>query len=69
MSKSAFESLTLVQKSNLEEFCELFPLNVNTIERIGGGSVRCMIAEIFLSMKNENTTKPILHCLNLASND
>jgi hypothetical protein len=51
MSQSAFEVLTENQKSDLEEFCELFPLKINTIEKNGGGSVRCMIAEIFLPKK------------------
>jgi hypothetical protein len=26
---------------------ELLPLNIPTIERLGGGSVRCMLAEVF----------------------
>lgn len=53
MSQSAFTSLTNSQKSTLEKYCELFPLNVDTIEKIGGGSVRCMISEIFLPEKTK----------------
>ncbi len=48
MSASAYNSLTQLQKDIISNFSEIVPLNVNTIEKIGGGSVRCMIAEIFL---------------------
>ncbi len=48
MSQSAFDGLTVSQRNTLQSYCELFPLNVSTIEKIGGGSVRCMISEIFL---------------------
>lgn len=48
LSQSAFESLTATQKYELEIYCELVPLPITTIETIGGGSARCMIAEIFL---------------------
>jgi hypothetical protein len=48
MSEQAFKSLTAEQTSTLRKYCELFPLPIPTIETIGGGSARCMIAEIFL---------------------
>jgi hypothetical protein len=48
LSQTAYDSLTTNQQSAIEEFCELVPLSIPTIEAIGGGSVRCMIAEIFL---------------------
>ena len=48
MSQSAFESLTANQKSIIEKYCEMVSLSIPTIESIGGGSARCMIAEIFL---------------------
>jgi hypothetical protein len=48
MSKSAFDSLTVNQKLTIEKYCEIVPLSIPTIEAIGGGSARCMIAEIFL---------------------
>lgn len=48
MSQSAFDSLNNDQRKQIEKYCELFPLSIPTIETIGGGSVRCMIAEIFL---------------------
>ena len=47
LSQSAFNSLTEVQKTAIEKYCELVPLSIATIETIGGGSARCMIAEIF----------------------
>jgi hypothetical protein len=50
MSQSAFDSLNKNQRMQLENYCELFPLAIPTIETIGGGSVRCMIAEIFLPL-------------------
>lgn len=48
LSQSAFDTLSSEQKSEIEKYCELIPLSINTIETIGGGSARCMIAEIFL---------------------
>ncbi|MBZ0242613.1 MAG: amidinotransferase, partial [Bacteroidales bacterium] len=51
MSQSAFDSLTPTQKSELGKYSELLPLPIKTIETIGGGSARCMIAEIFSKPK------------------
>jgi len=51
MSKTAFDSLTKKQRSQLQKFNELLPVNIPTIETIGGGSARCMMAEIFLERK------------------
>ena len=48
LSENAFRSLSIEQKGRLGKYCELFPLPIPTIEAIGGGSARCMIAEIFL---------------------
>ncbi len=48
LSQRAFESLTSAQKAKMIQYVDLVPLNIKTIETIGGGSVRCMIAEIFL---------------------
>jgi hypothetical protein len=52
MSQSAFNSLSPEQKQTLELRCELVPLSIKTIETIGGGSARCMIAEIYLPLKS-----------------
>lgn len=51
LSQTAFTALNNEQKEDLSKYCELFPINIETIETIGGGSVRCMIAEIFLPKK------------------
>ncbi len=51
MSRSAFNSLEEDQKQQLELFTQLLPVNINTIEIIGGGSARCMMAEIFLDKR------------------
>ena len=51
MSQSAFDSLNENQKKVLEKYCTLLPLNVKTIENVGGGSARCMMAEIFLQKR------------------
>ncbi len=56
MSQSAFDSLRKEQKSMLEAFATLVPIPVPTIEQIEGGSVRCMMAEIFLAKKIVATT-------------
>ncbi|UOG76533.1 arginine deiminase-related protein [Hymenobacter tibetensis] len=48
MSQSAFDALTPAQRRTLGTYCELLPLPIPTIETIGGGSVRCMLAEVFL---------------------
>lgn len=49
LSETAFQSLTKEQISLLSKRTELIPVNISTIESIGGGSARCMIAENFLS--------------------
>jgi hypothetical protein len=51
LSNSAFLSLTQEQKQMLEAHTQLMPVDITTIETIGGGSVRCMMAEIFLDKK------------------
>ena len=48
LSQTAFASLSAGQIATLEQYCELVPIAIDTIEAAGGGSVRCMIAEIFL---------------------
>ena len=51
MSQTAFGSLTENQKEQLSSFCTLLPVAIPTIEQTEGGSVRCMMAEIFLNKK------------------
>lgn len=53
LSQSAYDSLSGTQRMLLEKYCTLIPLPIPTIETIGGGSARCMIAENFLPVKEE----------------
>lgn len=48
MSKSAHESLTKAQIESLEKHATILSSSLDTIEACGGGSARCMMAEIFL---------------------
>ncbi|SMB93107.1 amidinotransferase [Hymenobacter roseosalivarius DSM 11622] len=48
MSQSAHDALTADQRQTLSRYCTLVPLPIPTIETIGGGSARCMLAEVFL---------------------
>ena len=47
MSQTAYDSLQEHQIESLKSYNELIIIPIPTIERIGGGSVRCMMAEIF----------------------
>ena len=51
LSQSAFDTLRKEQKQMLEAYSRLVPIPIPTIEQVEGGSVRCMIAEIFLEKK------------------
>ncbi|EKO3903711.1 amidinotransferase [Vibrio fluvialis] len=48
MSQSAYDAFTPSQRLQLSGHGKLLPFNVKTIEDIGGGSVRCMLGEVFL---------------------
>ncbi len=48
MSDSAHKSLTKKQVAQLEEHLTILSSSLDTIEACGGGSARCMMAEIFL---------------------
>ncbi|HEY9170393.1 MAG TPA: arginine deiminase-related protein [Lutibacter sp.] len=52
MSNSAFESLNKQQINQLEKHGKFLYSSLDTIEACGGGSARCMMAEVFLP-KNE----------------
>ena len=51
MSLSAYQSLTPEQISNIEKYSEIIYSDLETIETNGGGSARCMLAEVFLEKK------------------
>ncbi|MFS4467086.1 citrulline utilization hydrolase CtlX [Maribacter sp. 2210JD10-5] len=48
MSSAAFNSLTKEQIKTITSHCEIIHSSLDTIETCGGGSARCMMAEIFL---------------------
>ncbi len=48
VSQSAFDAFSQNQLNVLSADKTLLTLNIPTIEKIGGGSARCMLAEIFL---------------------
>ncbi len=48
MSETAYKSLTTKQIEKIESYCEIIYADLNTIEVNGGGSARCMLAEVFL---------------------
>jgi hypothetical protein len=51
LSETAAGALSRTQYAKLSRYAELLPVQIPTIERIGGGSARCMMAEIFLRQK------------------
>lgn len=53
MSDAAYRSLNLHQLKRLNASGTIITSPIPTIERYGGGSVRCMIAEIFLTKKKK----------------
>lgn len=48
MSTSAYQSLTKAQIDKIEKHCEILHSSLDIIESCGGGSARCMMAEVFL---------------------
>ena len=48
LSKTAHDSLRPAELQMLQDLDKLIVADVGTIERLGGGSVRCMLAEVFL---------------------
>ena len=51
MSLSAYQSLTPEQILNIEKYSEIIYSDLEIIETNGGGSARCMLAEVFLEKK------------------
>ena len=51
MSTNAFEAFDKNQIKSLEKYGDIIHSPLNTIEKYGGGSARCMIAEVFLPKK------------------
>jgi hypothetical protein len=58
MSESSYQSLSAEQKHILEIHSNLLPVKIPTIESVGGGSARCMVAELFLPKKAFTSFQP-----------
>ncbi len=48
MSNTAFKALKPKQKTIINKYDKIISTDISTIEKIGGGSARCMLAENFL---------------------
>lgn len=53
MSQRAYESLNEKQIERIEKYCQIIYSDLKTIETNGGGSARCMLAEVFLPEKSK----------------
>ncbi|MCZ8169375.1 MAG: citrulline utilization hydrolase CtlX [Flavobacterium sp.] len=51
MSSSAYQALTKKQIAQIEQHVTILHSSLDTIEACGGGSARCMMAEVFLPKK------------------
>ncbi len=62
LSRSAYDAFTPAQRKILASDKTLLPTAIPTIESVGGGSMRCMLAEIFLpGMLSELTPSALPH--------
>lgn len=52
MSEQAFKAFNTTQIQIIEKYCSIIHSPLYTIETSGGGSARCMIAEVFLKLKD-----------------
>ena len=52
MSQSAFDALLDEQKQILKKYGKLVHADIGTIETLGGGSARCMMAEVHLPLSS-----------------
>jgi len=55
ISSTAWNALNAQQKRAWEQFVQPLIVDIPTIEKIGGGSARCMLAEIFLPHKHSKS--------------
>lgn len=51
LSQTAFSSLRKEQRDQLEAYGKLLVVDIPVIEQVEGGSVRCMMAEVFLERR------------------
>lgn len=54
LSATALRCLTAANRRALERYGELVSADIATIEQLGGGSVRCMLAEVALPSKRQS---------------
>lgn len=60
MSRNAYNGFTPSQRADMSRFGRLVPIPLDTIEKVGGGSARCMMAEVFLpSIKDKPQRKEV----------
>jgi hypothetical protein len=52
MSQQAFDALNRAQIAHIQRHTEILSADIKTIETYGGGSARCMMAEIFFEKKD-----------------
>lgn len=60
MSSQAYRALSPAQIEQLEKHTRLLHAPIDTIETYGGGSARCMMAEVFLPKHGQATSAPIV---------
>ncbi|MFN8673793.1 MAG: arginine deiminase-related protein [Candidatus Sericytochromatia bacterium] len=54
MSKTAYQGFNEKQLAIIKKYGDILAVDIDTIEKVGGGSARCMMAEVFLpTKKNE----------------
>ena len=53
MSSAAYHALSQQQINTIEKHTQIIHSPIPTIEKYGGGSVRCMLAEVFLPKKSK----------------
>jgi hypothetical protein len=61
LSTTALRCLAPAQRRALEARATLVPAEIPTIEHVGGGSVRCMLAEIHLPKRDSAGTRTLKH--------
>lgn len=54
MSSAAYSVLREEQISAIEKHCPIIHSSLDTIEALGGGSARCMMAEVFLPLQHKS---------------
>ena len=57
ISSTAIKCMDDTKIEQLKKHLKLAPVDVSTIEHIGGGGIRCMIAGIHLSSKSPNAVE------------